>query len=164
MPESEDRSKQQQEYQQILNKLNKLLASRDRSVAEVRQRLLAEGFSSDGIEKAIRRARECELLDDRRFTQSFINGKKNLGWGCRKIEAGLMRLGIELRSLPGYPDEYFDREDELRRALNSVTKSRSRAKNQYQAQFRHLISRGYSAEIAQKAISQLTLTEPRNTI
>ncbi|NLG11357.1 MAG: hypothetical protein GX562_07515 [Coriobacteriaceae bacterium] len=151
-------------FQAAMNKLSRLLANRDRSVAEVRQRLTAEGFDTKTIEQVICRACGCEMLDDQRFTHAFICGKKSLGWGSRRIEAGLMKHEIDLRSLPGYPEDFFNHDEELGRALSCIAKSRSRAKNQYQARFKQLLSKGYSAEIAQKAISQLTLSEPRNTI
>ena len=152
------------DYQAAFKKLNRLVLARDRSIAESRQRLVSDGFSEMVIDKVIARACECEILDDQRFIRAYVSGKQHLGWGIRKIEAGLKKHEIRLQLQPGYPDSHYNAEDELNRALKCLTSSRSKAKDQRSAQFRRLLAKGFSADIAQKAISQLTLVEQGDTI
>jgi regulatory protein len=143
--------------QKAYRKLIQLIGVRDRSCAEIRQRLQRGGFDEESVEDAINRACSCGLLDDARFARLYLAGKHSLGWGQRRIEAGLERFGVHLSDAYGPDDASFNEDDELSRATACLEKFHTSARDVRAAYYRRLLSRGFSAEIARKAISQLTI-------
>ncbi|MDR1015940.1 MAG: recombination regulator RecX [Coriobacteriales bacterium] len=149
---------------EAFNKLLQLISYRERSTKELVERLSRAGldargrgeprFSAAEIERAIARATQAGLVDDKRFAELYIRSKQASGWGRRKIENGLSRAGIKLAEEPGYPDAFFDSDDlELDRAKNDLAHYHSHAKDQYGARLRHLLSHGFSYDIAKQAIA-----------
>jgi regulatory protein len=136
----------------IRGRTERLIGTRERSEAELRERLLRAGFDKDVVEGEVRRCVAAGLVDDQRFARQFIAGKKHSGWGRTRIEQELRRYGIELRLFEGYPELFFSDEDELGRALACLERFHSSARDQGAARFRRLLSKGYSMEIAQKAL------------
>jgi regulatory protein len=153
-----------EEYQAALRKTEQLLVTRDRSEGELRQRLEQAGFTALVIEPLIERAVETGILDDARFSSAYVRGKLHLGWGRRRIEAEIRRFGVTLTAMDGYPEAFFEGDSELQRAVAALAHFHSNAKNQQQARYRHLIFKGFSAEIAQKALAQLTVCDGCPTI
>lgn len=73
----------------------RLLRYRDRSVAEMRGRLAQKGFEHDAIEDEITYLISEHLLDDERFTGSWIRHKLTISHkGKRLIRAELVAKGI----------------------------------------------------------------------
>ena len=73
----------------------RLLRYRDRSVAEMRERLEKKGFNSEAIEDEIEVLISEHLLDDERFTGSWIRHKLTISHkGKRLIRAELVAKGI----------------------------------------------------------------------
>jgi len=137
----------------------KLLNVRERSVYELRERFLQEGFDEAAIEEALKRARANGALDDRRFAQAYIRGKLHARWGRERIERELMSYGVDVQTLSGYPSEFFNTNDdddtEVKRAVKELERLRSTAKDQHEARWRRLRSKGYSTAVIQAAIRQV---------
>lgn len=73
----------------------RLLRYRDRSMAEMRERLLQKGFEREAIEDEIEALISEHLLDDERFTGSWIRHKLTISHkGKRLIRAELAAKGI----------------------------------------------------------------------
>ena len=70
----------------------RLLSYRDRSVAEIRKRLLGSDFPEDIVEKVIEDLSRSELLDDQKFSKQWVKSRTT----TRPM--GKMRLAWELRS------------------------------------------------------------------
>ena len=138
-------------------KTERLISVRDRSSAELKLRLEKAGFSDTVIRREVDDALSAGLVDDERFMRLYIEGKKRCGWGQNRIEAELKRFGIEIRLSEGYPESFFDEEEEIKRAQECLCSFRSSAKDQWAAGYRRLISRGFSREIAQKVLRTLTI-------
>jgi regulatory protein len=141
-------------------KAERLISVRDRSEAELRGRLGRAGFDEQVVERIVSEARTVGLVDDARFVRLYIAGKKRSGWGCVRIERELKRYGIELRPSAGYPEAFFSDEDEVDRARLCLTRLRSRARDQQSAQYRHLLSTGFSPTTAWKALRSLERAQP----
>jgi len=137
---------------EAMNALVRLVAARERSVQETRKRLLEKGYSQEASSCAVERALGCGLLDDQRFAQDLIKDRLSAGWGKRRIEADLYRFGIAKGEIEGYPEAFFSDDEQLEQALIALSKHRSRSKNPRQAAYNHLISKGYSSNIASAAI------------
>jgi regulatory protein len=136
-------------------KAERLIGVRDRSETELRGRLARAGFDEPIVERVVSEALSVGLLDDDRFVRLYIAGKKRSGWGRLRIERELTRYGIELGCREGYPGAFFTDEDEFDRARACLEKHPVRAKDQRAAQYRHLLSKGFSAGIARKALFSL---------
>jgi SOS response regulatory protein OraA/RecX len=130
-----------------------LIRVRDRSEHELAERLKRAGFNDAVIKKETARAVAAGLVDDERFINLYIAGKKRSGWGHRRIESELKRFGIDLRHRDGYLEKHFNDDDELERALLCLSSFKTNAKDKYAACYRKLLSKGFSNETTTKALA-----------
>lgn len=129
-----------------------LCSVRDRSSQELRDRLQKEAYSPDDADAAIIRALECGLVDDDRFADSFIRTKVSAGKGRVWIQRELAKHGINVDSLPLWPDEYgLCDGDQAQCAISFLRSHPPRAKDAYGSAYRKLVQRGYSCQIATQA-------------
>ena len=77
------------------NKAMDLLARREHSAAELRQKLKLREFDSDAIELALESLQRDNLQSDSRFTESYINHRSNAGLGPIKIVLELRQRGVD---------------------------------------------------------------------
>jgi len=72
-----------------------LLARRDHTVAELKQKLVIRGFSADAVAAVIEKLTGQGLLDDRRFAERWTESamKSGRGYGFRILQE-LQRRGI----------------------------------------------------------------------
>jgi regulatory protein len=138
----------------IRRRTERLIGTRERSEAELRSRLLRAGFDEDVVQREVARCIAAGLVDDERFARLYIAGKKRSGWGCRRIEQELLRFGIELRACEDYPAAFFNEDDEFERACACLARFHSSARDQQAARFRRLLSKGFSTQIAQRALRE----------
>ena len=132
--------------------LTEMLSRRDYACAEMRSKLAAYGFRDIEIEEALRQAQDRRYLDDARFSRYFIYERLRRGWGRVKIEAELRRRGVSLEEIPGYPEEFFDEQDDLARALDALARKSVPASRPREKLVRFLVSRGYSFSVANEAV------------
>ena len=78
----------------VRNKAMDLLARREHSEQELRQKLKTREYESDEIEEALQRLIEDGLLSDGRFAESYVNHRVNAGLGPMKIRFELRQKGI----------------------------------------------------------------------
>jgi regulatory protein len=69
----------------VRNKAMDLLARREHSEHELRQKLKLREFDSDEITAAIDSLQRDNLLSDERFTESYVSQRFNAGFGPLKI-------------------------------------------------------------------------------
>lgn len=134
-------------------KIQRLCGVRERCASELRDRLLRDGFARPDAEAAIARAVKCGLVDDLRYADVLVRSRISQGKGRAGIASELDRAGIDVCSLPGWPEEYFDDEalPELERALEMLRRKPPRAKDVRAAAFRRLVSKGYGQDVAYSA-------------
>ncbi|MDG4552691.1 MAG: regulatory protein RecX [Candidatus Competibacter sp.] len=77
-----------------------LLARREHSRLELRQKLIQRGFPAERIESALDQLTEERLLDEARFAELYACGRADKGYGP-------LRIGRELRER-GVPQELVD--------------------------------------------------------
>lgn len=77
-----------------------LLARREHSRLELRQKLIQRGFPADHIEPALDQLVEERLLDEARYAELYACGRADKGYGP-------LRIGRELRER-GVPQELVD--------------------------------------------------------
>lgn len=77
------------------NKAMDLLARREHSTTELRQKLKQRAFDNDVIELVLASLQQDNLQSDRRFTESYINHRSNAGLGPIKIVQELRQKDID---------------------------------------------------------------------
>ena len=86
----------EQRLQKALDLAYAYVNPRDRTVSEVRQRLVRRGVSDDLAEEAVQILGEQGFLDDTRFARLFVADKRTLEeWGSERIRRGLLSRGID---------------------------------------------------------------------
>jgi regulatory protein len=83
--------------QQVYNAAIRMLARRDHSTTELRQKLRTKfGRAVDEVgEEVIARVREHGYLDDQRFAQSYARSRASRGYGPQYIQRDLAQKGID---------------------------------------------------------------------
>lgn len=135
-------------YQKVID----LVSRREYSSQEAQDKLRLYGYSRECSARVVARAQEARIINNARFTESFIRSKIYAGWGPIKIERELALRGVEASSLPGWPDAYFEAESVSERARELLSTKSIPSKNAYQKLVRFLVSKGYSMSVAKDAV------------
>ena len=130
------------------NKAMDLLARREHSAHELRQKLKQREFDSDEIEQALERLQQDNLQSDSRFTESYINHRKNAGLGPLKIMLELGRKGVDGELINDHMSALATDWDELleRQRLKKYGQEIPTDYAQKMKQARFLQNRGFSPE------------------
>jgi regulatory protein len=82
--------------QHALDLAYRYLGHRDRTVAEVRERLSAERVAPDVVDEAVEELRHLGYLDDARYAQRFVEDRRSIdAWGAERIERRLLAVGVD---------------------------------------------------------------------
>ena len=73
----------------------RLLARREHSKFELKNKLLKSGFSASEIDSLLQELEQEKLQSDERFVESYINMRAGRGFGPLKIIAELRSKGID---------------------------------------------------------------------
>ena len=84
-----------------LTYLTHLLARRDYSEAEIRQKMREKAFPDEDIEQAIAHCQQRNWQSDQRFAENYVRYRANRGYGIHRIKQ-------ELRQLKGVPDAVIE--------------------------------------------------------
>ena len=132
----------------IRNKAMDLLARREHSEQELRQKLKTREYDADAIDEVLQALKEDRLQSDERFTESYVNHRFNAGVGPLKIRYELRQKGVSDGLVDVFLEPLSDQWDEL------MTRQRIRkfgapipddyAERMKQARF--LQNRGFSPE------------------
>lgn len=82
------------EPRSIRNVAMNLLARREHSAYELKQKLKFREFDVEGIDAALDSLRKGQLQSDNRFAESYVNHRVNAGYGPIKIRHELRQKGI----------------------------------------------------------------------
>jgi regulatory protein len=154
--------------QRALGVALRYLNRRERTVAEMRQRLERDEHDRGVVAEALQTLIEQGLLDDERYARLFVEDKRMLeGWGEERVTRALVARGIDRELIddalaagdhpvPGASADTGE-SGELSRAL-AVLRHRFPAPPQdrrdRERAFAVLRRKGYSAEVAEQAQSQ----------
>lgn len=136
-------------------RIESLLNRRDYSTKELLNKLRDDGFSSAVSAQLVDDAVASNLVNDVRFAEVYVRSKCYAGWGKLRIERELSRKGIDARELPGWPESYFEDEDEKARAIELASRRRLTGKNDFQKIVRFLCGKGYPMNVSMDAARQV---------
>jgi regulatory protein len=144
----------------------KLIASKSRSVAELRERLLQSRKATKAdVDAAIARLKEYGYLDDERFAFSYASlkvrqrpiGKRRLERDLKfkKVDSATAATALELVFAETSEEELIDRAIEKRLRLKGKPSSRLEAKSL----FDHLLRQGFPFELVSEKVRTIMESE-----
>jgi len=136
-----------------------LLAAKQRSVEELRERLLeGRGATKAVVEEVIERLREYGYLDDARFAQSYASLRvQQRPIGRQRLERDLWLKKIDKPTIEAALDQVFEvmpESDLIDRALEKRIRLRGRPKTRAEAKklFDHLLRQGFAFELVSEKV------------
>lgn len=136
----------------------KLLASKPRSIAELRERLSERCSDKTVVETVIDRLREYGYLDDERYALGYAASKvRQQPIGRRRLEQSLAQKKVDRSVAEEALDQVFAETSEaelLDRALERRVRLRGRPKNRAEAKslFDHLLRQGFPFELVSEKV------------
>jgi regulatory protein len=86
----------EERLQHALDAAYRFLGRRDRTVAEVRERLEGQEIDAEVIDEAIADLTRQGYLDDARYAHRFVEDRRTIdAWGAERIERRLLAVGVE---------------------------------------------------------------------
>jgi len=134
-----------------------LLARREHSALELRQKLRQRGYSEDVIAPLLEDLVAQDWLSDLRFAEGFLRSRIDKGHGPLRIRADLAQKGVA----PALIDLAMESE-----AVDWMDVARARIRKRFKAgpvdarerarRYRHLYAQGFPADIARR-VSAMTI-------
>jgi regulatory protein len=147
-----------------------LLAAKQRSVEELRERLLeGRGATKANVEAVIERLREYGYLDDARFAQSYASLRvQQRPIGRQRLQRDLWLKKIDKKTADAALDEVFAVTPEtemIDRAIEKRVRLRGKPKNRAEAKklFDHLLRQGFAFELVSEKVRALSQNRIENT-
>ncbi|MCW8853835.1 MAG: recombination regulator RecX [Gammaproteobacteria bacterium] len=85
-----------------------LLARREHSELELNRKLQQKGFNEEATEQVIEKLRSNNLLSNERFAETYINMRRQRGYGPLRIAQELKERGVDADVSTVYLDELAD--------------------------------------------------------
>jgi regulatory protein len=154
--------KQETGSQQAISVAVRLLARRDHTRYEIRQKLKRRGFGSDEILAAVAECERLNYIDDERTARVYIGQLVRRGFGFRRIAIELKKKGLQGRRIEDILEQQraeIDEREIARRVLQKKMKSFEREterKKRRDKIYRFLDYRGFSRSIISELIRELT--------
>lgn len=143
-----------------------MLAAKQRSVEELRERLLeGRGASKANVDEVIARLREYGYLDDERFAQSYASLRlQQRPIGRQRLQRDLWLKKIDKKTADEALDQVFEatpEEDLIERAIAKRVRLRGKPKTREDAKklFDHLVRQGFAFELVSDKVRALSKRE-----
>jgi regulatory protein len=137
----------------------KMLARRELSETQVRQRLARKGHEPEAIDEAVARLREERALDDNRVAEAIARTETSIRRrGKVRVRMQIERAGISKETAKRAVDEVFGAIDDGALLQSSLTK-RLRGREtiaddrEFQRIYRYLIGQGFESDKVMRALS-----------
>jgi regulatory protein len=137
----------------------KMLARRELSEKQVRQRLARKEHDPDDIDAAIARLREERALDDSRVAESIARTETSIRKrGKARVRMQIERAGISREAARHAIDEVFSNVDDealLEASLAKRLRGRGTIANdrEFQRLYRYLVGQGFESDRVLKALN-----------
>jgi regulatory protein len=136
----------------------KMLARRELSEAQVRDRLARKGYGPDAVAEAVARLRGERAIDDARVADTIVRHEtRTKRRGKRRVQLRLERAGLTTATARKAVDEAFKSIDDralLEAALARRLRGRDRAADdrEFQRLFRYLVAQGFDSDAVMRAL------------
>ena len=133
---------------------------RDRSTAEVRQRLTREGANAEQCDAVIQLLKEEHYVDDQRFASAFVSGHFRIKqWGRKKIRYALKGLGVDDATILQALQNDIDDEEYMTALYQVLDKKLGRDRTHpavRQKAINYAMQRGFESDLIFETLNQLT--------
>lgn len=150
----------------VFQRAAKLLAAKQRSVEELREKLLTgRGATKVLVEEVIGRLREYGYLDDEKFAQSYASLRlRERPLGRRRLERDLWLKKVDKLTIETALDEVFEtipEDDLIDRAIAKRIRLRGRPQTREEAKklFDHLLRQGFAFELVSEKVRALAKSD-----
>jgi len=147
-----------------------LLAAKQRSVAELRERLLeGRGATESIVDTVIERLREYGYLDDARFAHAYASLRvQQRPIGRQRLQRDLWLKKIDKATVDAALDQVFAASPEpemIDRAIEKRVRLRGKPKNRAEAKklFDHLLRQGFPFELVSEKVRALAKDDVDDT-
>jgi regulatory protein len=154
----------------VFQRAAKLLAAKQRSVEELRERLLeGRGATKANVDEVIARLREYGYLDDERFAQSYASLRLlQRPIGRQRLQRDLWLKKIDKKTADEALDQVFaatPEEDLIERAIAKRVRLRGKPKTREDAKklFDHLLRQGFAFELVRDKVRALSKSDVDDT-
>ncbi len=155
--------------ERVFQRAAKLLAAKQRSVEELRERLLeGRGATKANVEEVIARLREYGYLDDAKFAQTYASLRlRERPIGRRRLQRDLWLKKVDKETIETALDEVFESTPEaelIDRAIAKRVRLRGKPKTREDAKklFDHLLRQGFAFELVSDKVRGLAKSEPED--
>src|SRR5690349_17422704 len=138
----------------------KMLARRELSEAQVRQRLARKGHDADAIDAAVARLRDERAIDDARVAEAIARTETLVKRrGKLRVRMEIERAGIPKSTAKRVVDDAFESVDAdalLEASLAKRLRGRDRVADERELQrlYRYLIAQGFDADRVMRALER----------
>jgi regulatory protein len=143
----------------VFQRAGKLLAAKQRTVEELRERLLeGRGATRAAVDEVIERLREYGYLDDARFAHGYASLRvQQRPIGRHRLERDLRMKQIDKGTVDAALDQVFEAMPEnemIDRAIEKRIRLRGRPKTRAEAKklFDHLLRQGFAFELVSEKV------------
>lgn len=145
----------QEEKDAAYAKILRCVSACEQSSVRIRKKLEAAGYADKAIDDALERAFKTGALDDHRYAECLVRSHMMAGKGMEHAKREIISLGICLDDVEAYREYLAAGEDaQIEAACDFLARHPSRAKDQRSAAFRKLLNKGYSMDMASKAVTR----------
>jgi regulatory protein len=148
--------------QNVFQRAAKLLAAKQRSVEELREKLLTgRGATTPVVEEVIARLREYGYLDDAKFAQTYASLRvRERPIGRRRLQRDLWLKKVDKQTAEAALDEVFEITPEaelIDRAIAKRVRLRGKPKSREDAKklFDHLLRQGFEFDLVSEKVRAL---------
>lgn len=137
----------------------KMLARRELSEQQVRQRLARKGHSPDAIDEAVTRLRDERALDDARVAEAIARTETSLRRRGRiRVQLQIQKAGIDKSTAKRAIDDVFESFDDsalVEAALNKRLRGRDTIDDdrEFQRLYRYLAGQGFESDQIMRALT-----------
>lgn len=150
----------------VFQRAAKLLAAKQRSVEELREKLLAgRGATKVLVEEVIGRLRDYGYLDDAKFAQSYASLRlRERPIGRRRLQRDLWLKKVDKQTVETALDEVFEttpEDDLIDRAIAKRVRLRGKPKTREEAKklFDHLLRQGFEFDLVSEKVRALAKSD-----
>ena len=143
----------------MLLRMAGLCAGAEQCSADIRSKILKQGFSPEDADKMLSYLQSNKYIDDSRYARAYAVDKVRFsGWGKMKVRMGLRAKGMS-DAIVSQALEYIP-EKEYTEALEKVLLAKARSLDltdvkDRQKLYRHLASRGFESQLIISAMRSL---------
>jgi len=140
----------------VRNSALDILSRREHTRLELSRKLRAKDFSDDEIEDQLDILKQEGLQSDERFAESYVNMRRNRGYGPLKIKQELQQKGVAGEMVDDFVE--FNAQVWIETACQAYDKKYSvkslNTANERAKRMRFLQSRGFTGDIIQKTFAR----------